>query len=168
MRLCIVTKAKYSLNKHWCSTLWSIKQLCLQDWSNAWLNIPQLKLGKWYSSIFEPYIHYDKSSFKIQFKKRECVMVVTEEGNIYLSIKSYQRTLKRKCIAKYLKDDKHLYFAWKYAYIFVLGHYLFLEELCSQKTLLILEQRTSTEKYLHIFTSNRLYCLYITIHHTDE
>ena len=55
---------------------------------------------------------------------------------------------------KDLKDNKHnsLHLGWKYAWIFVLGHYLFLEahssiELRSRKTVRFSEQIMLTGKY---------------------
>ena len=63
--------------------------LLARDWSKhiTLTNIFPLKTGvylrispTWYHPIFKPYIHYDKSSFKTQFKMRESSTVVTEEG----------------------------------------------------------------------------------------
>ena len=60
----------------------------------------------------------------------------------------------RACCEKYLKDNKDnsLHLAWKYARIFVRGHYLFLE-LHSRKTVRFSEQIMSADKYPCIFSS---------------
>ena len=63
------------------------------------------------------------------------------------------------CREKYLKDDKHsnFHFAQKFAWIFVLGHYPFLEAhsflrtSSSKKTVRFSEQILSADKYTSIF-----------------
>ena len=104
-------------------------------------------------------------SFCLKFNSRQesILWLLQKERNIYLFIKSYQRTLKSKnlmwqtnsClqtvflirIAKYLKDNKHnsLYFVQKHTHVFVLGHYLCLKahSFC---------QIMSVDKYSWIFS----------------
>ena len=67
-----------------------------------------------------------------------------------------------------MKDNKDnsLHLGWKYALIFVLGHYLFLEalvflELHSRKTVHILEEIMSVDKYQSIFSLQMEAIVYI-------
>ena len=117
-------------------------------------------------------------------------MVVTEEGNFCLFIKSLKKTLRediprgkrwaiRKhvftCVTRHLKDNKHnsLYLALKYANVFFLGHYLFLEAFsfllaslsvnCSH----IGADNVRRQISMHIFAQNRCLCIVPTPYHRD-
>ena len=119
------------------------------------------------------------STMKIQLKTRESLFcgcyrrreicfffVISQSWEITIKNKAFQSANTSAVrinfftrVAKYLKDDKHnnLYFARKYARIFVLGHNLVLEahsfaswnRLCPQTNILL------------CFRANRGYCLFI-------
>ena len=110
---------------------------------------------------------------------REHFMIVTKEQKYLFVHKVVPENTKKKTsqpaksklfvtTAKYLKDNQHNshYFFQKYACIFVLGHYLFLEthsfhKLSSHKTICTLEQAISAVKIsVHIFAPNKGYCLF--------
>jgi len=76
----------------------------------------------------------------------------------------------RVCCVKDLKDNKHnsLHLGRKYAWIFVLGHYLFLvahgfPELRSRKTVCFSEQIMSADNYQSVFSRQMEAIVYISL-----
>ena len=91
---------------------------------------------------------------------------MTEYSREYLGIFSNFQNCVR--CEKDLKNNKHnsLHLVWKYAQIFALGHYLFLEarsflKLHSQETVHFSEQMMSVDNYPSIFSPKMEATVYI-------
>ena len=150
-------------------------------------NIPQLKLGdilRYHPSDILLLSNHTSTTISLysKFNSRweNILWLLQKNRNICLFIKLYQKTLKRKHPnqqrVSYLLTLQNTwriintmatdYFFQKYAYIFVLRHYLFLEthsfhKLSSHKTICTLEQAISAVKIsVHIFAPNKGYCLF--------
>ena len=150
-------------------------------------NIPQLKLGdilRYHPSDILLLSNHTSTTISLysKFNSRwEKILWLLQKNRLkYLFVhkvvpentkKKTSQPAKSKLFvntAKYLKDNQHNshYFFQKYACIFVLRHYLFLEthsfhKLSSHKTICTLEQAISAVKIsVHIFAPNKGYCLF--------
>ena len=165
------------------------------DWSKCITRpiIPQLKPGNIRENHLRDALQLSNlTSITTKFSLRweSVVWLLQTKENFCLFIKSLKKTLRedfprgkrwaiRKhvftCVTRHLKDNKHnsLYLALKYANVFFLGHYLFLEAFsfllaslsvnCSH----IGADNVRRQISMHIFAQNRCLCIVPTPYHRD-
>ena len=142
-----------------------------------WRHTSVLYLGQKYARIFVlgHYLFREAKNLSYELRAtRNAQFLRTKYPSIFLCqieaiVYIFPNFQNCACCKKDLKDDKHnsLHLGWKYARIFVLGHYLFLKahsfpwatlsENCSP----LRTDNVRGQMSLHIFAPNGGYCLFM-------
>ena len=142
---------------------------------------------KWYSPIFKPYVHYDRSlRFKFNSRLESVLWLLQKKGHVLCSYSCTSEhwkvnilcnkrwTVRRhfpRALEKYLREDKHnsFHLTQKYCGIFVFRHYLSLKAVTFSRASLsetfriseqvMSEQQQKQKTVVHVFAPNGDYCL---------
>jgi len=121
----------------------------------------------WSSKLFQIIIH---QIFSLVYDWSKCLMWLNIPQLKLGNIREYSPVFKTACVAKNIwriRNTIASIWLWKYVWIFVLGHYLFLKAhsfpwATLSKTVRLSEQIMSVDKYLSIFSRQMEAIVYIS------